>query len=88
MIAALRPYPTVKDSGVKWLGTVPEHWEVRQLVQIGKFWKYNGDSKADEVLEGVPCVRYGDIYTTHDLFILRSQSFVSKTKVEEYIPSS
>ena len=23
-----RPYPSYKDSGVEWLGEVPEHWEV------------------------------------------------------------
>lgn len=26
-----KPYPTYKDSGVEWLGKVPEHWEVRPL---------------------------------------------------------
>jgi len=33
MIAALKPYPVMKDSGVPWLGKVPEHWEVRRLKQ-------------------------------------------------------
>jgi len=28
MTADLRPYPAMKDSGVPWLGEVPEHWEV------------------------------------------------------------
>ena len=31
MIADLKPYPAMKDSGVEWLGKVPEHWEVRRL---------------------------------------------------------
>ena len=25
-----QPYPTYKDSGVEWLGKVPQHWEVRR----------------------------------------------------------
>lgn len=29
-----KPYPAYKDSGVEWLGKVPEHWEVRRL----KYW--------------------------------------------------
>ena len=33
MIAELKPYPAYKDSGVEWLGEVPEHWEVRKLRQ-------------------------------------------------------
>jgi len=26
-----QPYPTYKDSGVEWLGAIPEHWEVKRL---------------------------------------------------------
>lgn len=28
MIHDLKPYLAYKDSGVPWLGEVPEHWEV------------------------------------------------------------
>jgi type I restriction enzyme S subunit len=42
MIADLKPYPTMKHSGVPWLGEVPEHWELcrtktllRERVQKG-----------------------------------------------------
>jgi type I restriction enzyme S subunit len=28
MIEGLKPYPQMKDSGVPWLGAVPEHWQV------------------------------------------------------------
>lgn len=28
MIAHLKPYPSMKESGVKWLGDVPKHWDV------------------------------------------------------------
>jgi len=27
MIAGLKPYPVMKDSGVEWLGELPEHWD-------------------------------------------------------------
>jgi len=30
MITNLTPYPAYKDSGVPWLGKLPEHWEVRR----------------------------------------------------------
>lgn len=30
-MANLKPYPSMKDSGVPWLGKVPEHWGVRRL---------------------------------------------------------
>ena len=86
MIADLKPYPAMKDSGVQWLGKVPEHWDVRRLGQIGKLSKGNGGNKEDEMSSGVPCVRYGDLYTTHTHFILESRSFVSKANVEDYTP--
>jgi len=31
-----KPYPAYKDSGVPWLGHVPEHWEVRRLKRIAR----------------------------------------------------
>ena len=31
MITDLKPYPAMKDSGVEWLGEVPEHWEPKKL---------------------------------------------------------
>lgn len=30
MIGNLKPYPAYKDSGVPWLGEVPEHWDIRR----------------------------------------------------------
>ena len=29
-----RPYPEYRDSGVKWLGEIPAHWEVTRLRQL------------------------------------------------------
>lgn len=34
MIADLKPYSAMKDSGVPWLGAVPEHWGVRRLKHV------------------------------------------------------
>lgn len=31
MIADLKPYPEYQESGPRWLGAVPAHWEVRNL---------------------------------------------------------
>jgi len=30
MIAGLKPYPAMKDSGAGWLGPIPSHWELRR----------------------------------------------------------
>ncbi len=34
MIADLKPYPAMKDSGVPWLGEVPEHWQLKPAKTI------------------------------------------------------
>ena len=86
MISGLKPYPAMKDPGVPTLGAVPKHWDVRRLGQIGRFSKGNGGNKDDEMPTGVPCVRYGDLYTTHTYFIHRSRSFVSQSTAESYTP--
>jgi len=86
MIGDLKPYPATKDSGVEWLGKVPEHWEVRQLGRIGRFSKGNGGTKEDEVAEGVPCVRYGDLYTQHRFFVRNSRTCVTEEKAADYTP--
>lgn len=31
-----KPYPAYKDSGVEWLGEIPEHWEVKRLKRMTK----------------------------------------------------
>ena len=86
MIADPISYPKMKNSGVPWLGDVPAHWEVWRLGQIGRLSKGNGGNKDDEVPMGVPCVRYGDLYTTHTYFIRKSRSFVSQSTAEGYTP--
>ena len=48
MIADLKPYPAMKDSGVPWLGEVPEHWEVRTVKRAVSFsGERDARSKAD-----------------------------------------
>ena len=84
----LKPYPSTKQSEVRWLGEVPSHWEVRHLGRLGKLVKGNGGTKEDETPSGVPCVRYGDLYTTHSSFIQRSRSFVSRATAQHYTPIS
>ena len=84
MLADLKPYPEMRDSGIDWLGEVPAHWDVRRLAQFGNLSKGSGGNKDDERSAGVPCIRYGDLYTTHHNFIQRSRSFISNKKVAEY----
>ena len=79
-------YPKYKASGVEWLGEVPEQWEVKRLRQVGRLLKGSGGSKEDLVETGVPCIRYGDLYTTFSFHITKARGFVTTERVHDYTP--
>jgi type I restriction enzyme, S subunit len=86
VIDGLKPYPRMKDSGVASLGEVPEHWVVETIPRIGRLFKGNGGNKGDESPVGIPCVRYGDLYTSHEFFIRTTRGYVSRERAHVYTP--
>ena len=62
----LGPNVPMKDSGVEWIGKIPEHWEVRKLGTIGS--TINGVSHDSSYFgEGEPFVSYSDVYKNYSL---------------------
>ncbi|MCF2846399.1 restriction endonuclease subunit S [Pseudoalteromonas sp. ACER1] len=57
----LNPDAPMKDSGVEWLGEVPEHWVVSQLKHHVNTVNGFGFSSNDFQDEGVPFIRAGNI---------------------------
>lgn len=56
----------MKDSGIEWLGEVPEHWEVRPLRYLGNC--QNGINIGAEYFGyGSPFISYGDVYRNPEL---------------------
>src|ERR1035438_5935010 len=86
MIADLKPYPEYKESGLPSLGQVPGHWEVRQVRHIGRLLKGVGGTKEDAVPVGVPCVRYGELYTTYTYFIRTNKTCIKADRATDYTP--
>ena len=59
------PYPGYKDSGVEWLGEVPNHWEVRRLKWVTRLQR-GYDLPADQrILGPFPVVSSGGFIDTH-----------------------
>ena len=60
-----QPYPAYKDSGVEWLGKVPEHWEVPRVKQATRILrgKFTHRPRNDPALYGgpYPFVQTGDV---------------------------
>ena len=58
---SFKPYPKYKESGVEWLGRVPEHWEVNRFkwsVSSCRNGIWGDEAKGDE--NDIPCVRVAD----------------------------
>ena len=36
MLADLKPYPEMRDSGVEWLGEIPANWEIRRVRTVAR----------------------------------------------------
>ena len=62
MIADLKPYPTMKDSGVPWLGEVPEHWEVRRQRNVVELRVSNVDKHSEDDERPARLCNYVDVY--------------------------
>ncbi len=82
----LDEHAELKPSGVPQLGDIPSHWQAIQLGQLGTFSKGSGGTKDDESDEGLPCVRYGDIYTSHKYFVRETRSFIPPHRAHDYAP--
>jgi type I restriction enzyme, S subunit len=59
---SLQRYPKYKDSGVEWLGQIPEHWNVKRLKNVCQALPSNVDKKALESEERVLLCNYTDVY--------------------------
>ena len=53
-------------------------WVEKALGELGVFSKGSGVSRADSNSGKLPCVRYGEIYTTHNDYIKAFKSFISR----------
>jgi type I restriction enzyme S subunit len=58
-------------------------WEVKRLGDIGSFAKGKGIKKDEVVPEGLPCIRYGEIYTRHNDYLREFGSFISRETAKE-----
>ncbi len=53
----------MRDSGVDWIGKIPEGWEVMRLKSIFEYRKGLSITKADLTPTGIPVISYGQIHS-------------------------
>lgn len=76
---------SMKNSGIPWIGQIPQHWEVKRTKFIAvSFEKGNGITKDDLIADGdIQCIRYGDIYSKYDTKCVKSLCFTNINKIEK-----
>lgn len=78
MIDGLKPYPAYKDSGVPWLGQVPEHWEVRRLASCLRTLESGSREQIDMDAEnGIPNLG-GEHIGRDGQLLLRNMRYISR----------
>jgi len=80
MINKISISPLYKDSP---LGKIPVDWEVISLGELGTFAKGKGILKEQVISVGLPCIRYGEIYTTYNFIIKDFKSFIDEDVAKE-----
>jgi type I restriction enzyme S subunit len=83
----LNPNVKMKDSGVEWIGEIPEHWEITKLKYICSESAVYGlnESAENYVEEGVRFIRTTDIDNKGNLDNSMGGVFLPEEKVKGYI---
>jgi len=70
----------VKKEGFKdtKIGRIPKDWEISSLNDLGPFLRGNGISKNELCDRGLPCITYGEIYTTNKIYIHEFKSHINE----------
>ncbi len=69
-------------SGAKRLPGFTEPWQIRAIRDLGSMRKGAGISRGDVVGHGLPCLRYGELYTTYDNVVSQLRSRISPKTAE------
>ena len=59
----MKRYSEYKDSGVKWIGEIPTHWEVEPFSRNFSYGKGLPITKADLISSGIAVISYGQIHS-------------------------
>ena len=88
MTPKFKTYPKYKSSGVEWLGSIPEHWEVIKLGRIGKFTSSGIDKILINNEPKVKIINYTDIYGNENHIIDSKIDFMvvtaPKSKIKQH----
>ena len=79
----LNPDAPMKDSGVEWLGSVPEHWEVKRIKHYGKIMGGFAFKSDDFIDSGYPVLKISNV--SHLQLNFDDESFLPLSFVEKHL---
>ena len=79
----MRPYPKYKNSGIEWLGEIPEHWKLARLKRLANVRASNVDKLTVETQKRVLLCNYVDVYKNER--ITREIPFMSASATKDQI---
>ena len=77
----MKTYPKMKDSGIKWIKKIPEHWDVKRLKFTTKFDLSTVDRHEDHEFQVSIC-HYPQVYNNEKIIDLTELSSGTCTKKE------
>ena len=83
----MQAYSEYKDSGVEWLGEIPEGWEVKRFRNMFSFSKGLTITKENLQETGIPCVNYGEVHSKYG-FEIDPKKHVLKCVKNDYLASN
>jgi len=82
----LNPNAPMKDSGIEWLGEIPEHWEMAKLKKICEAYGrigYRGYTTSDIVDEGEGAITISPSNMKGDFMTFSDSTYISWEKYDE-----
>ena len=73
-------------SNIQTLQRFNDEWETKQLKELGSFSKGRGIKRDDVSDEGLPCIRYGELYTRYQDYILKVASRIPPSVAATALP--
>ena len=85
----INPNVKLKDSGIDWLGQIPEHWEVKKLKYVANMLGGFAFQSSDFVSEGIQLIKIANLYQ-NEFKLERQPTFLPddfKIKYKEWVVS-
>ncbi|WHZ41658.1 restriction endonuclease subunit S [Rahnella bonaserana] len=87
MSGRYKAYEEYKESGVEWLGEIPECWHINKMRYMFSFGKGLTITKENLMDEGIPCVNYGEVHSKFSFEVNPGKHFLKCVNPQYLITS-